>query len=613
MPQKIVHTAVVLILSTLIGCSGKKDVAPILVLATDRKFGTYTAEILKTEGFKDFRLDSIASGRVNPSYLEQFNMVILAESEIGPEVQQMIQRYVNKGGNLIAFRPDPELAGLFGIVPEGLSLEEGYIRIDTAAGQGGGLVPGPLQFHGAADIYAAKGCTILATLYADRNDPAGSPAVVTNTFGKGHTAAFLYNLPKSIVFTRQGNPLLAGIEKDGIPGLRGMDLFTDGWVDTANNIFNQADEQMALFSHCIEHFYGFSGPLPRFWYFPDTLECLVTLTNDGEYKGEADFESQFRDVDSMGAKMSIYVLDADQVTREWVDKWTARGFEISGHPDDTREAGNPGWYTMDSALSAKKNEISVRYGLDMHTVVNHWFVWCGRDSSGVQDFGAQARLEERNGIEMDINYAHYDMKSNQGNYYLGTTGTNHGNFTGSGMVMRYADVRGRTINVFQHFNSVYDQEYTESKDPEGFYNCFKGLVDRSLFNEVYSFISIKSHNDEYYFSKTPLLKMLIYARSMDVPVWTEKNLLDFLKMKDQASMSGMSWKRNTLTFTILSPVSHPAGLTCMVPLTEGAMEIGNITIGGKDHRIVRRKIKGRDYALITVAPGSNYEVSAYYR
>jgi len=613
MSRKLLHTAVVLALSTLLGCSGKKDNVPILVLATDREFGTYTAEILKTEGFKEFRLDSLASVRVNASYLKRFNAIILAESEISPEAQQMIRRYVIQGGNLIAFRPDPELAGLFGIVPEGRSLAEGYIRIDTAAGQGGGLVPGPLQFHGSADIYTPEGCTILATLYTDRATPAGSPAVVTHTFGKGHTAAFLYNLPKSIVFTRQGNPLFAGIEKDGIPGLRGMDLFTDGWVDTTNNIINQADEQMALFSHCVENLHGFSGPLPRFWYFPDTLECLVTLTNDGEYKGESDFESQFRDVDSLGAKMSIYVLDADQVTREWVDKWTARGFEISGHPDDTREAGNPGWHTMDSALSAKKHEIFVRYGLDMHTVVNHWFVWCGRNSGGMQDFGAQARLEERNGIEMDINYAHYDMKSNQGPYYLGTPGTNQGNFTGSGMVMRYADVRGKTINVFQHFNSVYDQQYTESKDPEGFFNCFKGLVDRSLHNEVYSFVSIKAHNDEYYFSKTPLLKMLTYARSLDVPVWTEKNLLDFLKMKDQASMSGMSWKRNTLTFTVLSSVSHPEGLTCMVPLTEGAMEIGNITIGGKDHPIVRRKIKGRDYALVTMAPGVNYEVSAYYR
>ena len=69
---------------------------------------------------------------------------------------------------------------------------------------------------------------------------------MTSSYGKGRTAAFLYNLPGNIVYTRQGNPEFAGIEKDSIPGLRAMDMFTDGWVDTSNNVINQADEQMIL-------------------------------------------------------------------------------------------------------------------------------------------------------------------------------------------------------------------------------------------------------------------------------------------------------------------------------------------------------------------------------
>ena len=69
-----------------------------------------------------------------------------------------------------------------------------------------------------------------------------------------------------------------------------------------------------------------------------------------------------------------------------------------------------------------------------------------------------------------------------------------------------------------------------------FINCFKGLMDRSLNNEVYSFISVKSHNDEYYFSKIPLMKMLAYANSNGVPVWTSLKLLDFIKMRDEASI-----------------------------------------------------------------------------
>ncbi len=174
-----------------------------------------------------------------------------------------------------------------------------------------------------------------------------------------------------------------------------MDLFTDGWIDTSNNIINQADEQMRLLSRCIEYMNADKKPLPRLWYFPDTLKCLVTLTNDGEFRGETDFETQFREVDSMGAKMSLYVLETGKVTKQWSDRWTARGFEISGHPDDTKEAAAPVWNNMEIVLADKIKTISELYGLPMTTVVNHWFVWCGTDSAGRPEFAAQAEIEAK--------------------------------------------------------------------------------------------------------------------------------------------------------------------------------------------------------------------------
>jgi len=594
-------------------CTDKDSGVPILLLATDADFGTYTGEILRTEGFNAFKVDSLCSGNVTRNYLRQFDLVMLAESGINPRDRKMLASYVRKGGKLVAFRPDPALAVLFGITPTGGKMTEGYVVIDTATRQGRGLVGRPMQFHGTADLYALQGAESLAGLLVDRKSAVVFPAVLSHQYGKGLTTAFLYNLPQSIVFTRQGNPAFAGIEKDGIPGLRGMDLFADGWLDTSNNTINQADEQMALLSRCIEEMFTGKKPLPRFWYFPDTLKCLVTLTNDGEFRNEIDFEPQFRDVDSMGATMSIYILEVDKVSKAWVDKWTARGFEIAGHPDNTKEAGNPGWNRMDSALSAKKAEITAAYGLPMRTNVNHWFVWCGRDIDGKQDFGATARLEEMNGIELDVNYAHYDMQSNQGAYYLGTPGTNQGNFTGSGLVMRYAGANGNIIKVYQHVNAVYDQQYNESQDPEGFYNCFKGLVDRSLNAEVYSFISIKSHNDEYYFSKVPLMKMLTYANSHNIPVWTASQLLDFVKMKDEASISKLHWSNNRLTFELKSSLESSGGLTFYLPAWQGHAKISMITANGKEIQFVSRKIKGHEYALATVSPGSDYSVSAEYR
>jgi len=602
-----------IILYLIIGCSEKPKVAPILIIAADRDFGTYTAEILKTEGFNEFEMDSLAGGNINSSFLGLFDLVILAESGIEQDEAALIREYVRKGGRLISVMPQPELSGLFGVEPRNEMISGGYVRIDTAKEQGRGLNPALLQFHGLSEIYNLKSGESLAGLFTDKADKRGFPAIVSHNFEQGRATAFLYNLPRSIVYTRQGNPDFAGMEKDGIPGIRGMDLFTEGWVDTSNNTINQADEQIALLSHCIENMLEDIEPLPRFWYFPDSLECLVTLTNDGEYKTEADFEIQFRDIDSMGAKMSIYIIGVDNVSREWVERWTEKGFEIAGHPDDTREAGNPTWNNMDSALRMRKNEIAGKYGLTIRTNVNHWFVWCGTDADGKQDFGAQARLEEKHGIEMDINYAHYDMKSNQGEYFLGTPGKNQGNFTGSGHVMKFAGADGKVINVFQHFNAVYDQQYNESHDPEGFFNCFRGLMDRSLQNGVYSFISVKSHNDEYYFSKTPLLKMLAYANLHNIPVWTELRLLEFLRMKDQASFSGQHWKGNQLKFRLNSAVGDGNGLTFFVPYRHQELACIEIMVNGQPLKFIVRRIKGFQYAMATVKPGENYSVEVQYK
>lgn len=600
------------LLFSLIGCSDKKSGMPVLILATESDFGSYTGEILKTEGFNEFIMDSPESGKLSASYLREFDLVILAESRVDPNVKKMLLQYVKKGGNLIAFRPDPVLSELFGITQERGTISECYIGIDTTTYQGKGLTGKKMQIHGTASKYSVNEGKIIASLFPDKSDNKGFPSVISNTYGKGHAMAFSYNLPKSIVYTRQGNPLSAGIEKDGIPGLRGMDLFTDGWLDTSNSTINQADEQMMLLMHCIEKLNPSSKPLPRLWYFPDTLKSIVTLTNDGEYRNEADFEPQFRDVDSMGAKMSLYIIGVDKVSRGWVDRWTSRGHEIAGHPDDTKEAPNPTWSRMDSVLRAKKDEIAGKYGLEMRTNVNHWFVWCGTDAEGKPDFVAEAELAEKNGIELDINYAKYDMKSNQGDYFLGPPGTDQGNFTGSGLVMKFAGANGHVINVYQQLNAVYDQEYNESHDPDGFYKCFKGLMDRSLQNEVYSFISIKSHNDEYYFSKAPLMKMLAYADSNGIPVWTALKLLDFIKARDSAKFSDISWSENILSFNLNSPIKHTNGLTIMVPYNYGEKTVKGVTINEKEASFIRRPVKGTNYALLTVKPGADYSVKLNY-
>jgi len=213
---------------------------------------------------------------------------------------------------------------------------------------------------------------------------------------------------------------------------------------------------------------------------------------------------------------------------------------------------------------------------------------------------------------MDANYAIYDINSNQHRNFLGTPGYNQGNYIGSGLVMKYADISGNTVDVYQRFNAVYDQQYNEGSTADGFFNCFKGLVDRSLHEDVYSFVSIKAHNNEYYFSKEPLMRMLDYANMNGVPVWTAINLLDFLKMKDEASFSNLSWKKNKLGFTLHSTLTHSNGLTFMIPAEYDGIHIKEITIDGTPESFKIKTVRGMDYAFVTIEGGNLYEVSASY-
>ena len=438
-----------------------------------------------------------------------------------------------------------------------------------------------------------------------------SPAIVINQFGKGRALSFLYNLPETIVLTRQGNPADAGKEMDSIPGLRAMDLFTNGWVDTSCNTLNHADEQMRILSSAIDQMNN--SPVPKMWYFPDTLKCLVTLNNDGEDSKEHEFEPQFNDVHAKGARMTLYIKEVNYVSKAWANKWRARGFEMSGHPDQTAHATNPGWHRMDSVygvLNAKLRSV-----LDippMQTVTNHWFVWPGNYDNAKHDFVAQAKLEEKHGIGLDCNYAHYDNNARQ-KQFLGSYGYTQGNYTGSGLPMKFADIDGNIVNVYQQLNNVYDQQYMENDDKDGYFNAFKGLMDRSVDSGVYSHISVRAHNNEYFFSKEPLMKMLNYANAKRIPVWTELQLLNFLKARDEAEFKNIHFQKNQLSFTIHSSYSNDDQITCMLPVGHNGKKIQRMYVDGRAVNFSSHSVRGINYTLIPVTSGVSHQIFVTYK
>ena len=173
----------------------------------------------------------------------------------------MFSSWVTGGGNLICMRPDSQLAGLLGLTPQPSTLANGYIRVDGSTSPGAGIVADTIQFHGTADNYtvaagALPPATTIATLYSNAATatPNLNPAVTLRTVGSGHAAAFAFDLARSVVQTRQGNPAWAGQERDGLPPIRSDDLFFGNaaadqkpdWVDFQQSRYSASRRTAAV-------------------------------------------------------------------------------------------------------------------------------------------------------------------------------------------------------------------------------------------------------------------------------------------------------------------------------------------------------------------------------
>jgi hypothetical protein len=593
--------AAALILSSFPAFAVRSATAPILVLETSAEFGSYTREILRAEGFNEFQVEPISAPDLTVNYLDHFDVVILTETKLSPAQSDLLTNYVHDGGNLVAFRPDKSLAPVFGISGTDSQIADGYIRIERNSEIGKGLASVTLQFHGDSDQYDLKGGNAIATLYRDARTSTNKPAVVSHRFGKGHSIAFTYNLAKSIVLTRQGNYRYAGLEKDGIPGIRATDMFTDGWVNPLKNDVNQSDEQMRLLSHAIEWASSFRKPLPRLWYFPGLNKSLILLTGDGEDSPEQDFEAQLADIKSKGARMTLY-LKGTYVAPEKVKRWLSDGFEVSGHVDDTKEAIRPTYDGMTEKLKSTARAFKDVYGVDLRTVRNHWIVWCGTAPDGSQDFTAQASIEAKQGIQLDCNVYHWDPGSTQG-HFLGPIG----NFTGSGLPMKFIDVRGKVIDVYECLTQLPDEQWSRGT----LFNNFHILLDRSLDQEGYTFINVNFHTDRWNaWSRAEALQIMDYANLRTVPMWTAQRTLNFLQYRDATEFAGIEWVNHQLSFQLDIP-KRGDNLTLMIPKIFAGKTITRISRDGENQPHTLRSVKGYDYALVPNVSGNHRWVAIY--
>ena len=568
---------------------------PILVVTSGPStYGTYYAEILRTEGFNAFQVADI--GAVTPTMLAGYDVVLLAKMLLTAPQVSMLSNWVTGGGNLIAMAPDAQLAGLLGLTAGGTPLAEGYLLVDTTSAPGNGIVGQTMQFHGSANRWTLNGATSIATLYSSASTATGSPAVSLRNAGSGKAAAFAYDLATSIVYTRHGNPAWAAQERDGFAPIRSDDKFygaktgdvQQDWVDLNKVSIPQADEQQRLLANLIVAMNDSRKPLPRFWYFPNGKKAVVIMTGDDHgNNGTAGRFDQFKALSPSNCSVAnwecvrgtSYVYPSTPLTDAQVAQYTSDGFEVGLHV--TTGCSDFTASSLQGTYDQQVPEWLAQFpsGGPLRTQRHHCIVW--------SDWSSAAQVQLSKGMRLDTSYYFWPPS---------WVADVPGMFTGSAMPMRFTKPDGSFVDVYMAATQMTDesgQTYPKTIDT---------LLDRAVGAEgYYGAYTVNAHTDSAQSDVADAVVTSALARG--VPIVSAKQMLTWLDGRNASSFGAIAFNGGTLSFTVTKDASAN-GLQAMLPLRSGSALLLGLTRQGATVSYSVNTVKGVDYAFFAAESGS---------
>ncbi len=540
----------------------------------------------------------MTDGPVTAAKLAGHSVVILATGAVTDTEVSLLTSWVQGGGNLIAMRPDKKLAGLLGLTDAGGTRANQYMKVDPGSYAGAGIEGQTLQFHGTADRYALNGASAVARLYSDAATATSDPAVSLRDVGTGggQAAAFAYDLARSVVYTRQGNPAWAGQKRDGTPnGIRPDDLFYGAkagdvqpdWVDMSKIAVPQADEQQRLLANLITEMNRDKAPLPRFWYLPRGEKAAVVETGDDHaVNGTPAFFDRLKTSSPAGCSVAdwecvratSYLYADTAMTDAQAAAYEADGFEVALHLHTSCNDFTPA--SLEENLDSQLAAFGAKWPSVKKPATNrtHCIVW--------SDWATEPKLEKAHGIRFDTNY-----------YYNGPPGwlTQPGLLTGSGFPQRFADLDGSMIDVYQAMTQVTD----ESEMP------MAPQVDTLLDNALgakgwYGVITVNTHTDHGDHANAN--DIVASAQERDVPVVSSVQMMDWLDGRNASSFKDVAYSGGHLSFSV---VTNPKarGLEAMLPAQSASGPLSGLTRGGQPVARHTRTVKGVDYFVFKATAG----------
>ncbi len=587
---------------------------PIALLVNDSspyQFGRYLGEILRAEGISSF--DIIPIGDLSSASLANRDLVILAETPLSSTQAGLINTYYGAGGRLLAMRPDAQINTLFGLGSFTGTLDSAYLRVINSAivndeAPGLGITSETMQYHGAASLYnILPGTVTVAQLYSDAATATAFPAVVSTPDGRA--VAFTYDLARSVVLTRQGNPAYADADNDGDGLIRARDLFLsptgNHWVDRNKIPIPQADEQQRLMARLVRQAVESARPLPRLWYFPGTARTMLIPTSDSHANPLTWYQTLINAVEAHNATITIYLAIGapDNAT---IQGWRARGHTFGLHPYAYAPNSFPpfnieslaeGFYVYDNWYR------DTYFTPPSRSVRNHDLAW--------QGWTEAAEIATSYDLRLDANFF------TSGAWLQRSDGTwPHGYLTGSGQPMRMVRADGTILNYFQQLTQLVDVQMVCFSRFENLTNAQAVLVSRELIDRSqagdYAALMAIFHVDCAGEIVEWIDGTLAYARSQGVPIWNADQWVDFVERRYAAQYSNIIWDvaTSTLTFDLTAPTGS-YDLATIIPVRYVGGDLLSVSVDGIPASFSTQTIKGRDEAFVIV-PAGNHSVTAVY-
>ena len=577
---------------------------PVLIISNSLvPFSRYPVEIMRGQGYTDFRAVDITE--VNAAMLDSFDVILLGNMTVDAGQVSMFTNWVNAGGTLIAQRPSAMLLPLMGVTSGGVktdNITNTYLLVNTATGTpGAGIVNQTIQYHGDADMYTMlPGTTSLATLYNSPTVASTNPAITTVDVGinGGKAIAFAFDLPRSIVLTRQGNLSWAGSSRDGQSGpIRSDNLFYPNYVDFNKIQIPQADEQQHLLTNIILLSNLHRKPLPHLWILPGDFKAAVIMTGDDHnnhsYPGSSGTAGRFNEyiqmsdpinntpqavADWKAIRGTSYVFNDITISNDSIVYYQGLGFEIALHPNTNCTNFNQA--SLTSTITSQQLDLQTQLPSINPFLTNrtHCLPW--------SDWATQAKVESSLGIRFDVNYY----------YWPGTWIQNRpGLFTGSGMPQRFSDDDGTIIDVYQAPTQMPDESQLDIP------NSINTLLDNAINLGYYGAFTMNMHTDTAIHVGSD--EIIAAAQARGVPVISAKQMLTWLDNRNSTAFSHMTWLNNKLSFDLTTSAHN---LRAIVPFKSADGTLIDVTENGISiwNTVSPQTIKGIAYGVFPASTNS---------